>query len=175
MNHRRVRSYLVAAAGAALFALPALATGSYSARLVNDDPRLGRKVENLKIDVERLSTADELAALAAGGAKSAPTVGSARLDRTTSRAAIAAVETADGGGKKLIVVFEKPLNWFDASRNPSARKYPYGVVELSLDGDGAGEGRLIAGAQVRFDQGKVAIESAAGEPMRVIQVTNGQS
>jgi len=174
MIHHRVRSYLLAAAGAALFAVPALATGTYSAHLINDDPRLGRKIENLRIEVVRLSTPDELGALAGGGAKSAPEVGSARLDRTTSRSAIAAVETADGAGKKLIVVFEKPLNWFDASRNPSARKYPYGVVELSLDGDGAGEGRLIAGAQVSFDHGKIAIESASGEPMRVIQVTNGQ-
>ena len=172
--HRRSRNLVLAAATAALLAAP-LAAATYDARLVNDDPRQGRKIENLQIQVERLSTPDELAALATGGAKSAPEIGSARLDRTTSRAVIAAVETSDGAGKKLIVVFEKPLNWFDAGRNPSARKFPHGVVELELDGDGSGHGQLLAGAKVRFEKSGVVVESASGEPLRVIQVKNGRS
>ncbi len=175
MMHRRIRSYTLAAATAALLAAPLAAASTYDARLVNDDPRQGRKIENLQLKVDRLSTPDELAALANGGAKSAAEIGSARLDRTTSRAVIAAVETADGAGKKLVVVFEKPLNWFDASRNPSAREYPHGVVELELDGDGVGQGQLLAGAKVRFDKSGIVIEAAAGEPMRVIQVSNDGS
>jgi len=170
---QRIRTALFTAATAALIAAPLAATGSYNARLVNDDPVQGRKIENLQIQVERLSTPDELAALAGGDAKSAPEVGSARLDRTTARNAIAAVETGSGADKKLIVVFEKPLNWFDGRRNPSARKYPYGVLELPADGKG--EGKLLAGAQVKFDKGSVSIESFSGDPMKVIQITNGAS
>ncbi|MCB1008950.1 MAG: hypothetical protein KDB94_08645 [Acidobacteria bacterium] len=175
MTAKSLRSLVLSSAAAVLLAAPALAAGTYSARLINDDPREGRKIENLTIEVERMSTPAELAALADGGAEKAAEVGSARLERTRSRAAIAAVETSGADGKKLVLVFEKPLNWFDGSRNPSARKYPYGVLELSLDGDGKGEGKLIAGAQVKFDQGGVAIQSASGEPMRIIQVSNGQS
>jgi len=175
MIRNRVRSYLLATAATALLAAPALAAGTYNAQLVNDDPLQGRKIENLTIEVERMSTPEELAALADGGAKNAAEIDSARLDRTTSRAVIAAIETSGADGKKLVIVFEKPLNWFDGRRNPSARKYPHGVVELSLDADGKGEGRLIAGAQVKFENGGVAIQSASGEPMRVIQVSNGQS
>ena len=65
----------------------------YTANLVNDDPREGRKIETLQIEIARLSTPEELAALATADAKKAEEIGSAKLDRTTSRAAVAAVET----------------------------------------------------------------------------------
>jgi hypothetical protein len=153
-------------------AAPAVETGAqrYTANLVNDDPRQGRKIENLEIEVVRLSTPEELAALANGGAKSAAEVGSAKLERTMSRSVVAAIETNGGSGKKLTVVFDKPLNWFDASRNPSAKKFPYGVVEIELDGQGKGQGKLIAGAQVKFGANGVEIANAAGEPMRIVNV-----
>ncbi len=153
-------------------AAPAAESGAqrYTANLVNDDPRQGRKIENFELDIARLSTPEELAALANGGAKSAVGVGSAKLERTMARSVVAAIETNGGSGKKLTVVFDKPLNWFDASRNPSAKKFPYGVVEIELDGQGKGQGKLIAGAQVKFGANGVEIANAAGEPMRIVNV-----
>ncbi len=141
----------------------------YTANLINDDPRQGRKVENLQIEIARLSTPEELAALATADAKKAAEIGSAKLDRTTSRAAVAAVETNGASGRKLTVVFEQPLNWFDGSRNPSAKKHPYGVLEIELDGAGKGQGKLIAGAQVKFGANGVEVSNPASE-MRVINV-----
>lgn len=153
-------------------AAPAAESGAqrYTANLVNDDPRQGRKIENFELEIARLSTSEELAALANGGAKSAAGVGSAKLERTMARSVVAAIETNGGSGKKLTVVFDKPLNWFDASRNPSAKKFPYGVVEIELDGQGKGQGKLIAGAQVKFGTNGVEIANAAGEPMRIVNV-----
>ena len=171
------RTALIALAALALAAAaPAAVTAGqrYTANLVNDDPRQGRQIETLQIDVTRLSTPEELAALANGGAKQATEVGSARLARTTSRAAVAVVETNGANGKKLTVVFEKPLNWFDASRNPSAKKFPYGVVEIELDGAGKGQGKLLAGAQVKFGANGIEVGSAAGEPMKLINVAAAQ-
>jgi hypothetical protein len=167
-----LRTAAVAALAAAL-AVPSFAVAAqrYKGGLVNDDPREGRKIENLSIAVDRLSTPEELAALANGGAAKAPEVGSARLDRTTARAAVAAVEVANGSGKKLVLVFDKPLNWFDARRAPSAKKYPYSVVEIELDGNGGGKGRVLAGAQVTFSSSGVEIGEAAGEPMRLVNVS----
>lgn len=146
----------------------------YTANLVNDDPRQGRKIETLQIAITRVSTPEELAALATGDAKKATEIGSARLDRTTSRAAVAVVESNGANGKTLTVVFEKPLNWFDASRNPSAKKFPYGVLEIQVDGQGKGQGKLLAGAQVKFGADGVVVGTAAGEPMRVINVSAAQ-
>lgn len=141
----------------------------YTANLVNDDPREGRKIENLQIEITRLSTPEELAALANGGAKQAAGIGSARLDRTTSRSVVAAYES----NGKLTVVFEKPLNWFEGSRNPSAKKYPHGVVEIALDDNGKGQGKLMAGAQVKFAANGIEVSNPASE-MKLINVAAAQ-
>jgi len=152
-------------------AAPAAESGAqrYTANLVNDDPRQGRKIENFELEIARLSTPEELAALATGG-KGAAAVGSAKLERTMARSVLAAIETNGSNGKKLTVVFDKPLNWFDASRNPSAKKFPHGVLEIELDGQGKGQGKLIAGAQVKFGANGVEIGNAAGAPMRIVNV-----
>lgn len=149
------------------------AAQSYTANLVNDDPRQGRKIETLQIEIARLSTPEELAALATADAKKAEEIGSAKLDRTTSRAAVAAVETNGASGRKLTVVFEQPLNWFEGSRNPSAKKHPYGVLEIELDGAGKGQGKLIAGAQVKFGANGIEVSNPASE-MKVINVAAAQ-
>jgi len=154
---------------------PAVETAAqrYTATLVNDDPRQGRRIENLQIEIARLSTPEELAALATADAKKAEEIGSAKLDRTASRAAVAAVETNGASGRKLTVVFEQPLNWFEGSRNPSAKKHPYGVLEIELDGAGKGQGKLIAGAQVKFGANGIEVSNPASE-MKVINVAAAQ-
>jgi hypothetical protein len=176
--HASSRPALRPALGAALaalavWALPvaASAASKYTGSVVNDDPREGRKVEQLTIDLDRLSTPDELSALAAGSGKAAA-IGSARLHRTLAQNVIAAVEVESEGKKKIVLVFDGPFRWFDARSTPSAKKYPHGVVEIELDGSGRGEGRLLAGAKVDFAAGGVEIGEAAGEPMRVIQVAS---
>ena len=157
-----------------LAALPvaASAASKYTANVVNDDPRKGRKIERLTIDLERLSTPEELSALASGSAKAAA-IGSAKLDRTLGQSVIAAVETESQGKKTLVLVFDGPFRWFDARSIPSAKKYPHGVVEIELDGSGNGEGRLLAGAKVEFGSGGVEVGEAADQQMRVVQVATG--
>ncbi len=173
MTHRRPSLRLTAAAALSILALAAVAPAAetaakrYTANLINDDPREGRKVESLQIEIERLSTPEELAALGNGGAKQAAAIGSARLDRTTARSVVAAYES----NGTLIVVFEKPLNWFEGSRNPSAKKFPHGVVEIALDGKG--QGKLMAGAQVKFAAGGIEVSNPASE-MKLINVAPAQ-
>lgn len=172
---------------AALFALAVLALAfaapvapaaadttakGYTAKLVNDDPRLGRRIETLTLSVDRLSTAEELAAFAAGTEK-AGEVGSAKLNRTLARAAVAAFESQGNGVKTLTVVFDKPLNWFD-SRNVSAKKYPYGVIQIEMNGEAFGKGTLITGAEVKFGADGIEIVNAGGEPMRLVEVAAAQ-
>ena len=174
--HASSRPSLRPALGAALaalavWALPvaASAASKYTANVVNDDPRQGRKIEQLTIDLDRLSTPEELSALASGNGKAAA-IGSAKLHRTLAHDVIAAVEVESEGKKKLVLVFDGPFRWFDARATPSAKKYPHGVVEIELDGSGRGEGRLLAGAKVDFASGDVEIGEAADLQMRVIQV-----
>jgi hypothetical protein len=168
------RGGLLVAACALAFGLPAApaaASGQrIDAKVINDDPRDGRKIEHLAIDLERYSTADDLAALAAGR-DPAGAIGSAKLDRTLGQKVLAAVVTGDGADKKIVLVLDGPVRWFDARTRPSAKKFPHGILELRLDADGKGSGELLTGAQVKFGSDGVEIEKAASEPMRVIQVS----
>jgi hypothetical protein len=140
------------------------------AKVVNDDPREGRKIEHLAIDLDRFSTADELAALGSGQARS-QAIGSAKLDRTLGQKVVAAVVTTEGADRKIVLVLDGPVRWFDARTRPSAKSFPHGILEIRLDADGKGSGELLTGAQVKFGSDGVEIQKAAGEPMRLIQVS----
>ena len=142
----------------------------FDAKVVNDDPREGRKIEHIAIDLDRYSTADELAALASGQGRAAA-IGSAKLDRTLGQKVVAAVVTGEGAERKIVLVLDGPVRWFDARTRPSAKKFPHGILEIRLDAEGKGSGELLTGAQVKFGSDGVRIEQAAGEPMRLIQVS----
>jgi hypothetical protein len=153
-------------------AIAATAAGGQriDAKVVNDDPREGRKIEHLAIDLDRFSTADDLAVLASGHGR-AVAIGRAKLDRTLGQKVVAAVVTAEGADQKIVLVLDGPVRWFDARTRPSAKKFPHGILEIRLDAEGKGSGELLTGAQVKFGPDGVQIEQAAGEPMRLIQVS----
>ena len=49
--------------------------------------------------------------------------------------------------------------------------YPLGVIELELDADGKGEGRLIAAARLKFNKdGTLVIEQLGVRPFRLMKV-----
>jgi hypothetical protein len=83
-------------------------------------------------------------------------------------AAVLSQETA--AGRKLTVVLNRPLSAFEVQYFTRSSKYPFSVLELELDQNGQGEGKLIAAAKMRMRGDTLTIESLGTQPLRLLAV-----
>lgn len=75
-------------------------------------------------------------------------------------------------GRRIVVIADRPIQFWEQWRGTRSLQYPFGMVVLDLDHSGHGEGRLIAAMRAKFDgEGKVELESFGTEPFRIIGVT----
>lgn len=74
-------------------------------------------------------------------------------------------------GRIIRVATDRPVQMFEVWHGLRSLDHPFGVLELTLDADGKGEGRLIAAAEVGFtEDGSLEIESLGTRPFRLMQV-----
>ena len=65
----------------------------------------------------------------------------------------------------------RPLFLFEATTISRSREYPFGVIEIRLDGEGKGDGSVYAAAQIRFDDdGQLIIESWGIPPYSISEI-----
>ena len=75
------------------------------------------------------------------------------------------------GGRIIRAVTDRPIQLFEVRRGLRSVDYPFGFIELELDADGKGEGRLIAAAKLKFTQdGTLEIEQLGTRPFRLMKV-----
>ena len=73
-------------------------------------------------------------------------------------------------GRKLWVLMNRPLRGFEVQYATRSSKYPFSVLELTLDGQGKGEGTLIGAAQMRLKGDDLTIVSLGVQPIRALAV-----
>ncbi len=79
------------------------------------------------------------------------------------------IETEEG--RVIRVVTDRPIQMFEVMRGLRSQDYSLGMIEITIDSDGKGEGRLIAAAKAKFNKdGQVEIESLGTRPFRLLQV-----
>ena len=75
------------------------------------------------------------------------------------------------GGRIVRVVTDRPLQMFEVMRNTRSKDHPFGIIEMRFDEEGKGEGKMIAAAQVSFnEEGVLVIENYATRPFDLVNV-----
>jgi hypothetical protein len=190
----------ILAAGVALLAAPILLVGqapaptkieSFSGTTVNLNPGAG---ENLKIDVFKWATdAERDALLAVLKEKGDSAVGPA-LEKASTAGYIwgsgslgyslryAQKSTLPDGGERIVVVTDRPLgSWgreaWKATGPAATPGGTFTVVELRLNKQGRGEGKMSLAARVTADADAktVTLENYAAAPVLINNVRRGAS
>ena len=131
---------------------------------MNSGPRAGM----VDIVLERLTTDEERAGLIAafveGGQdallkalqKVRPRVGFIRTPNSLGYDLQYAYRFLNSDGTSRIVIgTDRPINFWEASRQPRTIDYPFTIIEMRLDAKGEGEGRMVAGTKIsRSKDGK---------------------
>jgi hypothetical protein len=83
-------------------------------------------------------------------------------------AAVLSQETATG--RTLHVVLNRPLSTREVQYFTRSSKYPFTVLELKVDKNGKGEGRLLGAAKMQMNGDTLEFKSLGVEPVRLLAV-----
>ena len=78
--------------------------------------------------------------------------------------------TSDGG-RRIIIATDRPISFLELRNQPRSLDYPFMLIDLRLDAQGKGQGKLIPVAKVTQSEDHVVeIENYASEPVRLTEV-----
>jgi len=81
------------------------------------------------------------------------------------------VPTQDGG-RKILIATDRPVSYWEAFNRPRSIQYGFSLVEIHLDKDGHGAGKLVPAARITFDKNTrtIEIENYDNLPVRLSDV-----
>lgn len=145
-----------------------------------------RRSTRLDITVERWSTEDERAvlveALKEGNRRALPDalsrqrrdrVGSVReVQRRAEALAYSRRVPGPDGGQQIILANDRPIAFVGQWRGSRTRDYNVTVIILNIDSEGNGEGQLLAGAEIEWDEEnqRVTVTNLATQPISLTSV-----
>lgn len=133
----------------------------------------------IEIAVDRWSTEAErkqlLDTLAEKGAdklldvlQKLPRVGYFRLNGGLGYDLHYAYRTAgEDGGARVVLATDRRIGFWEAANQPRSIDYPFTIVELHLNNDGVGEGKMSLATKITMDKNRTAItlENYATQPV----------
>lgn len=84
--------------------------------------------------------------------------------------AVARSRPADGGGRVIRLMLDRPISFREIWRSSRSLDYPFTYIELALGADGTGEGKMYAAASVEIEDGAVEIENYSALPIKLLNV-----
>lgn len=138
----------------------------------------------VQITIERWSTPEERQALVdafrqkgADGLLSAlrktPRVGFVRTPNSLGWDLHYAFQVpTEGGGRRILIATDRSISFFEASRNTRSEDYPFTLIELRLDQESKGEGRMALATKITpgKDGKHIELENYGTEPVRLQNV-----
>ena len=145
----------------------------------------GPKAGMIDITLERLTTPEErdnlIAAFVEGGQdkllsalqKVKPRVGFIRSANSIGYDLQYAWRIVNSDGtSRIIIGTDRPVSFFEASRNTRTMDYPFTIIEMRLDAKGEGEGRMASGTKIsKSKDGKtIELENYGISPVALNQI-----
>jgi hypothetical protein len=74
------------------------------------------------------------------------------------------------GGRRIVLATDRPIGFWEAVNNPRTRDYPFTLIELRLDKDGKGEGKISVATKLTLNDNVLVIENYANQPVMLTNV-----
>jgi hypothetical protein len=103
-----------------------------------------------------------------------PEIGGIRTPRSLEwRIHFARERKGEHGDRRIILLTDRPISFWEARNRPRTVDYPFTLIELRIPPEGKGEGKLSLLTSIRFDKDQkiVELENYASEPVRLSEVT----
>jgi hypothetical protein len=76
------------------------------------------------------------------------------------------------GGKRIVIALDRYITFWEARNQPRSFDYPFTLIQIQLDKDGKGEGKMSVATKIKFDkkENRIELENYASEPVRLQNV-----
>jgi hypothetical protein len=78
----------------------------------------------------------------------------------------------DEGGRQIVVATDRPVGFWEARNQPRSMDYPFTILELRLNKEDKGEGKMLAGTQLYIDPKtkNLVLENYGQQPVRLNEI-----
>lgn len=76
------------------------------------------------------------------------------------------------GGRRIVLAVDRQISFTEAVNRPRSIDYPFTVIEVRVDKEGEGEGKMSVATKINFDKANnvIELENYASEPVRLQSV-----
>jgi hypothetical protein len=74
------------------------------------------------------------------------------------------------GGRRIILATDRPISFWEAANRPRSADYPFLLIELHLNKNGEGEGKLSLATKLTLNDNVLVIENYANQPVMLNEV-----
>ena len=77
----------------------------------------------------------------------------------------------DEGGRRIVVATDRPVGFREARNQPRTMDYPFTIVEIRLDKNDKGQGKILAGTRLLIDKNNhLVLENYGQQPVRFNEI-----
>ena len=78
----------------------------------------------------------------------------------------------EDGGRQLVMATDRPVGFWEARNRPRTMDYPFTIVQVQLDKNDRGEGKILAGTKIYIDKrtNDLVLENYAQQPVMFNEV-----
>jgi hypothetical protein len=84
----------------------------------------------------------------------------------------ARLDPLEDGGQRVLILTDRRIGFREAASQPRTVDYPFTLIEIRLNKDGEGEGRMSVATKITFNEKKntLELENYSSEPVRLQNV-----
>jgi hypothetical protein len=84
----------------------------------------------------------------------------------------ARLDPMEDGGQRVLILTDRRIGFREAASQPRTIDYPFTLIEIRLNKDGEGEGRMSVATKITFNEKKntLELENYSSEPVRLQNV-----
>jgi hypothetical protein len=76
------------------------------------------------------------------------------------------------GAEKIMIVTDRPIGYYEASQRPRSIDYPFTVIDLQINSNGRGSGKMTVGTKITADREErtIVLENYSVQPVMLNDV-----
>src|SRR5687767_3041346 len=77
----------------------------------------------------------------------------------------------EDGGRRIVLATDRPIGFWEARNQPRSMDYPFTIIEVRLNKDNRGEGKILAGTRIYIDKNQnLVLENYGQQPVRFNEI-----
>lgn len=77
----------------------------------------------------------------------------------------------EGGGRRIVLGTDRPVGFREAATQTRTMDYPFTIIEMRLDANDRGEGKILAGTRLLIDKNnQLVLENYGQQPVRFNEI-----